>query len=121
MALNLAGLQKFRAALPGEILAARFETAADIADLAAQLCPVDSGDLVSTIRVEPGPAATVLVKAGGVSGGATGAFVDYARYVEYGTAASPAQPFMTPAAKNIDRLFRLRARIRALAAASRIH
>lgn len=65
-------------------------------DLARQLVPVDTGALRQSIRREPRqPDLTVIVKAGG--GG-----VGYAKYVEYGTSRSPAQPYMTPAARAID-------------------
>lgn len=67
-----------------------------IVDLAQQLCPVDTGALRGSIRLEPeAPALEMTVKAGGVNG------VDYAAYVEYGTSVSPAQPYLTPAAKAI--------------------
>lgn len=72
-----------------------------VADLAQQLAPVDTGSLRDTIRVEPiQPALQMTVNAGGVQGGVR--FVDYAAAVEYGTADSPAQPFLTPAARAVD-------------------
>lgn len=67
-----------------------------VVDLARQLCPVDTGALRSSIRLEPAqPALRMVVYAGGGR-------VDYAAYVEYGTSASAAQPFLTPAARAIS-------------------
>jgi HK97 gp10 family phage protein len=67
-----------------------------IVDLARQLCPVDTGALRASIRLEPEqPAPQMTVKAGGGA-------VTYARFIEYGTARSPAQPFLTPAARAVS-------------------
>lgn len=67
-----------------------------VADLARQLAPVDTGALRASIRVTPDqPALRMTVQAGG-------GVVDYAAFVEYGTSRSPAQPFMTPAARAIN-------------------
>lgn len=67
-----------------------------VADLARQLCPVDTGALRASIRVEPAaPALVMHVKAGGGA-------VDYAQWVEWGNSRSAAQPFLTPAARAIS-------------------
>lgn len=67
-----------------------------IVDLAKQLCPVDTGALKASIRLEPEqPALQMTVKAGGGA-------VTYAGFIEYGTSISPAQPFLTPAARNVS-------------------
>jgi HK97 gp10 family phage protein len=67
-----------------------------IVDLARQLCPVDTGALRGSIRLEPEqPALRMTVKAGGGP-------VNYAHFIEYGTSRSPAQPFLTPAARAIS-------------------
>lgn len=67
-----------------------------IVDLARQLVPVDTGALKASIRLEPEqPALQMTVKAGGGT-------VTYAAHVEYGTSRSPAQPFLTPAARAIN-------------------
>lgn len=67
-----------------------------IVDLARQLCPVDTGALRASIRLEPAqPELRMAVKAGGGA-------VTYAHYIEYGTSRSPAQPFLTPAARAIN-------------------
>ena len=63
--------------------------------------PVDSGDMVSTIRVEKPRDLVREVKCGG-SYGESGEYVDYTVYVELGTSRMAAQPFMRPA------LYRLR-------------
>lgn len=70
--------------------------ATHVRDLARQLCPVDTGALKASGRIEPEtPAPKIRVIFGGGD-------VDYAAFVEYGTAASPAQPFLTPAAQAIS-------------------
>lgn len=63
--------------------------------------PVDSGNMVSTVRVEKPRDLVREVKVGNMIGD-TGEFVDYAVYVELGTSRTPAQPFIRPA------LYRLR-------------
>lgn len=71
------------------------------ADDMRRTAPVDTGDMVDTIRVEK-PAETVRhVKCGGQFA-SSGEYVDYAVYVELGTGRMAAQPFMRPA------LYRLR-------------
>ena len=77
-----------------------------IVDLAQQLCPVDTGALRGSIRLEPSePAPVMAVKAGGGT-------VDYAGFIEYGTSRSAAQPFLTPAAKAISVAKEVRAEIK---------
>jgi HK97 gp10 family phage protein len=77
-----------------------------IVDLAQQLSPVDTGALKASIRLEPSePAPVMTVKAGGGS-------VNYASWVEHGTSRSPAQPFLTPAAKAISVAKEVRAEIK---------
>lgn len=66
---------------------ALLQTAADIVDVAKQLCPVDTGRLKQSIGAEPLTKTRVRV----------GTEVEYGKYVEYGTSRSPAQPFLTPA------------------------
>jgi HK97 gp10 family phage protein len=53
--------------------------------------PVETGDLVATIRVEPGSPVTRIV-IGDVAGG-----VDYHLYQEFGTSVMDAQPYIRPA------------------------
>ncbi len=76
-----------------------------LADLSAadmrRTAPVDSGDMVSTVRVEKPRELVREVKCGGEFG-ESGEYVDYVAYVELGTSRMAAQPFMRPA------LYRLR-------------
>ncbi|HVL63444.1 MAG TPA: HK97-gp10 family putative phage morphogenesis protein [Microbacterium sp.] len=76
-----------------------------LADLSAEdmrrTAPVDTGDMVGTIRVEKPAEMVRHVKCGGQFA-ASGEYVDYAVYVELGTSRMAAQPFMRPA------LYRLR-------------
>lgn len=96
MPLKKTGLERFRREISAAVDRGVENAAGHIADLAEQLVPVDSGDLKSTIRVEGAAGSRRRqVKAGGGA-------VDYAGFVEYGTATSPAQPYMTPAAAAID-------------------
>lgn len=96
MTVNTAGLQAIRAGLESAVEAGVERGANLIADLARQLVPVDTGALQASIRVEDGatPTSRTIVAGGGA--------VDYAAFVEYGTANSPAQPYMTPAKEQID-------------------
>ncbi|MGB9180060.1 MAG: hypothetical protein WCB68_12505, partial [Pyrinomonadaceae bacterium] len=75
------------------------------ADIMRQLCPVDEGDMISTIRVMLVPEhgeAHVLV--GGIPGRVTGKMVSYVQEVNYGTQYEEAQPFIEPAVQlAIDR------------------
>ena len=71
-----------------------------VVEKAQELVPVDEGDLQSTIRKEKGERAGVYqVVAGGKSG--PNKYVDYARFVEYGTGRGPAQPYLTPAWRQV--------------------
>lgn len=96
MSVNTAGLDRIRAGLSGAIERGVVRGANLIADLAQQLAPVSTGALQASIHVEAGdqPTSRRVVAGGGA--------VDYAAYVEYGTAASPAQPYMTPAKEQIN-------------------
>jgi len=75
----------------------------DVRDLAKQFCPVDTGSLKMSIRIEiyASPAGVwhkLGVRAGGyITNPKTGRKVDYAVYVEYGTSKMSPQPFMRPA------------------------
>jgi HK97 gp10 family phage protein len=63
------------------------QTGKDIASLASQLAPVDTGALRDSYRSEQVSETTVLV----------GTDLKYAPYVEYGTSDHEAQPHLTPA------------------------
>jgi HK97 gp10 family phage protein len=66
---------------------ALLQTAADIVDIAKQLCPVDTGNLQSSLGAVPVSSTVVQV----------GTAVEYGKYVEFGTSQQSAQPFLTPA------------------------
>lgn len=66
---------------------ALLQTAADIVDVAKQLCPVDTGRLKQSLGALPVSSERVRV----------GTDVHYGKFVEYGTSRSAAQPFLTPA------------------------
>jgi len=82
------------------------EGVAEIRDEAKRYCPVDTGSLQKSIRIQNysrlgGVMEKIGVSAGGyVINPKTGNMVDYASYVEYGTSGSPAQPFLRPAFEN---------------------
>jgi hypothetical protein len=86
---NLTKLAQLAPALAGKVLV---QTGEDIADLASQLAPVDSGDLRDSYKSEPQSESVVFV----------GSDLDYAGFVEYGFIHHsgehiPAQPHLTPA------------------------
>ena len=67
--------------------------AEDAATIARQLVPVDSGDLRESIAVE------LDRRTGAASVTAGNEEVDYAAFVELGTAHNPPQPYLRPAAE----------------------
>lgn len=119
MPLNLRGLDAFRAGLEGAIDAGAKQGAEYIADLAQQLAPEDSGTLKASKDVRPGDTpGTWIVSFGGPGTGAE----DYAKIVEYGDPSNPnypAQPYLTPAKKQINVKAEIRKEIQALAKRSR--
>lgn len=76
------------------------KSAAEMADTARALAPVDDGDLRASIRTESGD-LTVRVRAGGNRAW-------YAPLVEYGTKKMAARPFWWPAWRFMRRLIRSR-------------
>lgn len=92
MTLTMRGLQTFRAGLSQAIDEGVNDTAVQIHDTARSLVPVDTGALRTSIEVfGAGGSGERTVEAG--------QSLDYAPFVEYGTARQAAQPFMTPAAE----------------------
>jgi len=76
------------------------QIAEDIADLARELVPVDTGALQASIEATKVEAYHWEVTAGDEA-------ADYATYVEHGTTRMAAQPFLTPAADaHKERYFR---------------
>lgn len=100
MALR-SNLPRFAAGLPAAIDRAVEDTARDIERVASQLAPVDTGALQTSIEV-------FGVMGSGERTIEAGQSLDYAAYVEYGTARQAAQPFMTPAAEQNRTLFQQR-------------
>lgn len=95
---NLSKIARLAPHLASEAL---IQTGADIADLAKQLVPVDTGALRQSIGAVPVSSEKVIVGAG------NGA-VDYAAHVEYGTSTQAAQPFLTPAFAQAEETFKKR-------------
>lgn len=97
MTVNTRGMDAIRRGLPDAIGRGTERGAQLIADLAAQLAPKDTGDLSRDIKVMPGdtPTSRKVV---------AGANLPDARapFQEFGTIDQPAQPYMTPAAEQID-------------------
>lgn len=96
--LDLSGFRRLAAGEAAAIDRGVKRAAEFVADLAQQLAPEQTGALKASVRVRPGPEPGVYLVTFG--GGDTG--VDYATFVEYGTHASPAQPYLTPALREID-------------------
>jgi HK97 gp10 family phage protein len=81
-----------------------FQLAQEIASLAQQLAPVDTGHLRLSISVVETVRSGIFRV---VATTADGTHPEYAWFVEWGTRHSPAQPFLTPAylavKKRLDR------------------
>jgi HK97 gp10 family phage protein len=89
--------------------AALLRTGADILEIAKQLVPVDTASLKDSGGVVPVDAHTVQVGFGGPGVYHEGREPEkYAHYVEYGTEASPAQPFLRPAFMQAEGIFKQR-------------
>lgn len=96
MPLQMDKLGRVRSGVDAAIDRGVRRAAGYVLDLAQQLCPVASGDLKASGRVDPPGDGVGKYRV--VFGGAK---APYARFVEYGTYASPAQPFLLPAAREI--------------------
>lgn len=113
MTVDTRGLEAIRRGLPGAIGRGVDRAAQQIATTARSLVPVDTGALRASIRVEPGrdeTSRTVVAGGGGV---------EYAAFIEYGTSRAPAQPFMTPAAAQVDVAAEVADEVRQLIAGAR--
>jgi HK97 gp10 family phage protein len=84
----VANLHAFDRAVGKRVRDAVRDAGKDVESLAKQLAPVDTGALRASIRTE--------YSEGGLTF-RTGSDLDYAPFVEFGTAVSPAQPFLFPA------------------------
>lgn len=89
---NLTALALKAPQLTGAVLK---QTGADIADLASQLAPVDTGALRDSYRAENESETVVIV----------GSDKEYAPYVEFGTSTQSAAPHFTPAFKQAEETF----------------
>ena len=78
---------------------ALLETAQAVFDVSQQLCPVDTGALRASGRVEPNGPDQVIIAYGDDEK------VTYAKYQEFGTVNMAAQPFLTPAAVTAPETF----------------
>jgi hypothetical protein len=111
--LNTSGLDTFLAGL----LSAQDDGAEEIAQAVAtkerELVAVDTGALQASIEVFGAAGSGQRTVSAGQSLG-------YAADVEYGTAHSPAQPFVTPAAEHTDAGDIMKKHLQALAARSSI-
>lgn len=101
MTVSTRGMDAIRRGLPGAIERGVVRGAELIADLARQLAPYDAEashkHLNESIEVQPGERPTERKVVAGV-----GLPDARAAYQEYGTTDQPAQPYMTPAAEQID-------------------
>src|SRR5262245_42678593 len=111
VALNLSGLRTMSEGTNEAINRGVARAAHLMAELAAQLAPVDTGALRDSIHAEPGDGVNQWRVVAGVS---------YAVWVEYGNQYSPAQPFLTPAMRAIDVDLEIKRELQALIARSRV-
>lgn len=107
-------LKRMPAEAKAEIGKALNEGADRVVTLARSLAPRDSGDLVSSIRKQPGRHELAIdVVAGGqqtmreVREG-SGVYYDYAMAQEFGTENHPANPFFYPAWRALKKSIRAR-------------
>lgn len=91
-------LSKIGQRTPELVSEALLQTGADVANLAKQLAPVDTGLLRQSIGSEPVDSKTVLV----------GTATPYSVYVEYGTSNAAAQAYLTPAFAQSEETFKAR-------------
>lgn len=90
--LNLARLRRVIAGEKQAIERGVEKGAEQIAELARQLAPYETGELRESIHVEPASEGVVRVVAD----------APYAAYVEFGTRKMAAQPFLTPAVRHTN-------------------
>lgn len=109
ISVELDGLKEMQKALeglakthPAAVMQGCTKTAYRIERAAKEACPVDTGNLRSSIltTVDQGE-QSVMVSAGGT---AATAEVEYAAYVNYGTQRMPARPFFTAAIEQVRNL-----------------
>lgn len=98
MAKLSSNLSKLAAKAPQAASQALLQTARDIAQMAKQLAPIDTGLLQRSYRVEPIDENTMQI----------GTDTEYAPYVEFGTVNQSAQPHLTPAFHQNEETFKVR-------------
>lgn len=124
MPLDLRGFDTFLDGLDEAIDSGTHARATRVKDQAVENAPEDEGDLKETGRVEPEqPDGSGVARV--VFGGKSGShkYVDYAHVVEQGNPDNPnypAQPYLGPAAQDVDELADAVQALRALIARSRI-
>lgn len=106
-------LRNIAAQIEAELNAALKETADDVADLAQQLAPVDTGALRDSKDVRADGDGWIVSFGRGLPD-------IRAIAQEYGTSEMAAQPFLTPAVAAIDPILRAKERIAALIARNRV-
>ncbi|UXN70896.1 HK97 gp10 family phage protein [Devosia neptuniae] len=109
---GLSSLEKKLRAIPKatrvEIRGVLEKSATEMVALAKSLAPTDDGDLVASIRQEPGKHdLSVVVRAGGEATTRNG--YDYSLAVEHGTANMPDQQFFWPAYRAVKKRAKSRA------------
>lgn len=88
-------LSRLAAQMPEAMHEALLQTGADIASLASQLAPVDTGNLRDSIGAVPVSSTQVEI----------GTAELYGKFQEYGTSQMAAQPFLTPAFVEVEATF----------------
>lgn len=96
MAKLISRLSKIANQAPASAREALVETAEAIVDLTKQLTPVDTGMLRDSYEAGEPTDKSILV----------GTSVEYAKFVEYGTSDSAAQPHLTPAFAQTEETFK---------------
>jgi HK97 gp10 family phage protein len=102
MARLRSDLTRLAALAPQLAKVALLQTAADILEVSQQLVPVDTGALKQSGGADVIDSFTVRIGYGNDDD------IRYAKYVEYGTSVSAAQPFLTPAFAQSEETFKAR-------------
>jgi len=107
--LDLSGFRRVRQGEAEAIDRGVTRAANYVADLAQQLAPEDTGELKASRHVAPGPEAGTAVVSFG-----RGLPDKRAIYQEYGTSRMAAQPYLTPALRQVDLAAEIAAELQAL-------
>lgn len=98
MAKLISNLSSIARQAPLAASAALLQTGADVFDISQQFVPVDKGDLKASGGVVPISSQEVRVGYG----------AEHGPYQEFGTVNMPAQPFLTPAFRESEEIFKVR-------------